>query len=256
VYAELLAAGRLIDLWRELRRARAEGATRRHLAGLTFGPWMPRPVWIALKRLLGKPGTGLRDVTALAPDVIERPTFRRAVRRARYGTSFQPWADGIGMRLSGLHAGDMGGYLKGVLAGWGIDERDPCADIRLVQFCLSLPTELYRRDGVPRALARSAFTDRLPPEIYQERRKGVPLADWHQVIVAFQDELREAVETLSNMKELAGIIDTKRLKAELLLLPEDGWNDRGPIENRYRTALTGCIAAGYFVRKAIGSNSY
>jgi len=203
---------------------------------------------------LGKPGTGLRDVTALTSKIIERPAFRRAVRQARYGTSFQPWADGVGMRLSGLHAYDMGAYLKGVLAGWGIDERDPCADIRLVQFCLSLPTGLYRRDGVPRALARSAFTDRLPPEIYQERRKGVPLADWHQVIVAFQGELREAVETLSNIKELAGIIDTERLKAELSLLPEDGWNDRGAIENRYGCALVRGIATGYFVKKAVRQN--
>jgi asparagine synthase (glutamine-hydrolysing) len=75
---------------------------------------------------------------------------------------------------------DQGNYNKGVLGGWGVDMRDPSADRRLVEFCLSVPPEQFLAGGVPRSLARRAFADRLPPEVLRERRKGYQAADWFE----------------------------------------------------------------------------
>ena len=42
-----------------------------------------------------------------------------------------------------MRRGDRGTQPKGILAGWGVDLRDPTADKRLVEYCLSIPTEQY-----------------------------------------------------------------------------------------------------------------
>src|SRR5207249_2791570 len=94
--------------------------------------------------------------------------------------AYRPWSDGLAARMWGLRRIDLGNYIKGALGGWGVDLRDPTADVRLIEFCLSVPTEQFFRDGVNRALARRALADRLPPAVVEEQRKGYQGVDWHE----------------------------------------------------------------------------
>ena len=50
--------------------------------------------------------------------------------------------------------------------------RDPTADRRLVEYCLSVPTEQFNREGVLKALSKAALADRLPIEVLGEKRGG------------------------------------------------------------------------------------
>ncbi len=111
--------------------------------------------------------------------------------------AYRPWKDGHAARLWALRRGDRGPHQKGVLAGWGIDVRDPTADRRLVEFCLAVPTDQFMRDGAPRALARRALADRLPAAVLNAPTKGYQAADWHEGLTAARGELAAEVERLA-----------------------------------------------------------
>ena len=63
---------------------------------------------------------------------------------------------------------------------YGVDIRDPTADARIAQFCLSLPESQCSRQGVSRSLIRRAMADRLPAEIVTGTRHGIDTADWFE----------------------------------------------------------------------------
>lgn len=62
---------------------------------------------------------------------------------------------------------------------FGLWERDPTADHRVIRFCLALPTEQYVRGGMDRALVRRATEGVLPDHVrLNQRLRGVQGVDW------------------------------------------------------------------------------
>jgi len=60
------------------------------------------------------------------------------------------------------------------LGGTGVPRFSPLLCQPMVELCLSLPTWLWSRGGINRALARSAFADMLPPAIRRRTSKAGP----------------------------------------------------------------------------------
>ena len=56
--------------------------------------------------------------------------------------------------------------------------RSPLADRRLLEFVLTVPEPMFCRNGVGRSFARRVLADRLPREIAEETRLGVPETAW------------------------------------------------------------------------------
>ncbi|GFN31060.1 asparagine synthase-related protein [Paenibacillus xylaniclasticus] len=69
-------------------------------------------------------------------------------------------------------------------ARYGIWERDPTADVRVVRFCLSIPLEQFVKNGISRSLIRRSTAGYLPDQIrLNQRIRGVQAADWmHRII--------------------------------------------------------------------------
>ena len=168
--------------------------------------------------------------------------------------NFRPRRDPFGTRTRVLKRVDVGNYQKGHLAGWGLDVRDPTADRRLVELCLSIPPEQFLVEGEPRALARAAFADRLPPEILQEKRSGLQASDWHEGFAAARDEIAEEVERFASIEATGQVLDDEMLKRLLSHIPDGDWNS-SKVSSLYRLALLRGLSAGHFVRKATGSNA-
>ncbi|WP_419876417.1 lasso peptide isopeptide bond-forming cyclase [Candidatus Pristimantibacillus sp. PTI5] len=75
-------------------------------------------------------------------------------------------------------------------------KRDPSNDLRVIQFCLSLPEDQYVQNGMDRALIRRATEKLLPDQVrLNQRIRGVQGADWvHRIIPhwrSFTSELEE-----------------------------------------------------------------
>jgi asparagine synthase (glutamine-hydrolysing) len=249
---QLLSGGRLVRLARESLALVRNGTRVGTVAAQTLGPFLPVPLWRAIARLRGR-GRKLTDYSAISPEAAQ--AFRVAQRSAERGLdpSFRPRRDSLETRLWAIRRTDGGNYNKGFLAGWGIDVQDPTADRRLIEFCLAVPTEQYLRNGNRRALARTAFADRLPGKIVNETLKGYQAADWHEGLVAGRGELAEELGRIEACTEAAEALDHAAMRGLAENMPSGGWH-KGDTTQKYRQALLRGVSAGHFIRKAAGSN--
>lgn len=108
----------------------------------------------------------------------------------------------------------------------------------VIELCLSIPSWYVCRGGVDRAVARAAFSDRLPPSIRDRRTKGGPDSFAIELLEANLPSVRErlldgqlaarniidraAVELALNPSRLATRTEYVRL---LLLLDTEAWID-------------------------------
>ena len=246
---ELARQGRLIALWKVARAVqRKTGMRWRGALVQSFGGWLPDRAWIALNRAHFDSYADLDTYTMLNPERIA------TIDLSTHDPLYRPRRDALQARLWGLRRIDFGNNQKGVLAGWGVDLRDPTADRRLIEFCLSIPLEMYLRDGMPRALARDALADRLPPAVLYERKRGLQSVDWHEGLTAARAQLREEVERLDGVPEAQTALDLPRMRALLEDWPITGWNTPA-VDMNYRQGLIRGVASGHFLRKASGRNT-
>jgi len=253
--AELAARGswrRLVREWRALVRSRQMRWPG--VLAATFGPWMPAPLWTALKRARTGASFDIGDYSAIRPDRLHALALRERARAQGLDFAYRPWKDSFKFRLWGLGRIDWGNYGKGALAGWGVDVRYPASDRRLVEFCLSVPTEAFLANGELKSLAKRALADRLPAEVLRSPRPGAQVIDWHEGLTASREQLREEIERLSAIPSAVAALDLARARRLVEDWPKGDWNSPGII-NAYRYALLRGIVSGHFLRKASRSNA-
>jgi asparagine synthase (glutamine-hydrolysing) len=236
--AYYLRRGRLSQAWRE---ARALSAPPRSYplwrAVLLHGllPLLPDSTWGWLHRL--RPSTEaptpspLRPAYAAAHGITINTTPLSArnlldpggTRFARYGPDH---------------------HVSGWRSQFGVEARDPTADQRVVEFCLSLPHDQFQRDGRARWLIRRAMAGRLPQEALENPRRGLQGSDWLYRFRLHRDEARATLAALRADALARDMLDLERLGALL-----DAWPDPGAGEHvieAYRSAQNG-LSAGRFI---------
>ena len=253
--AELAGSGRWLRLLRESRAlVRADRITWRRAAAISLAPWMPGPMWRLLRRALGGTADELAGVSAISAQQRRASDVDARAKAIGMGLPFRPGRDPWTTRIAVLRHADPGNYGKGVLGGWGLDVRDPTADRRVVEFCLSVPAEQYLRDGQPASLAARAFADRLPAAVLQGRRKGLQAADWHVALAEDRATLRDEIARFAELPSAARLLDLSRLDALEERWPGGDWNSR-EVSATYRVLLLRAASVGHFLRKASPSNA-
>lgn len=248
----LLSRGRIFALARHCVSLLHRGVRAGTIASQALGPLLPVAAWRVIQRARGK-GSDLSGHTMLSADMMADTELRARAAERGLDFSYRPRRDGPAARLWALRRTDMGNYNKGILAGWGIDVRDPTADRRLVEFCLRVPEEQYLAGGFPRGFARRAFAGSLPAELLHQQRKGLQSVDWHEGLSAARNQLSEEVEAIGHLPEGLSILDTERLGALIERWPEQGW-EKPETVGRYRLGLLRGISAGHFLRRSSGAN--
>ena len=251
---EYLRAGRLTALWREAASLVAKTRMRwRGALVQTFGPFVPVRLWHWVNDSFNDHKWDVLNYSAIPAERMAEFNLQTLAMNRDHDFSFRPWKDAFTKRYAQMRRVDRGNTNKGVLGGWGIDQRDPFADKRLVEYCLSIPTEEYLSNGVPRALARRALADRLPQAVLDEERKGYQAADWHEGLTAARVEVGAELDRLADFAPAAKTLDIGRMKRLVENMPTSGW-ERQDIRQAYRLALLRGLSAGHFLRKASGSN--
>lgn len=241
ILADFIRQGRWVAWSREAsamltsRRARLRGVVAN-----SFGPWLPDFLWKSLGGLSAAPT--LADQSALHPRLAEH--MRRAQQDYEMELATRP-KDNFENTVRALYEMDFGEYRKGILGGWGIDKRDATADVRLLEFCLSLPIEMLADRGVRRPLARAALSDCLPDEVLNESRKGYQAGDWHEGMTMHLPAIAALIEAIARDDAASSLVDVGRLRQWLRDWPTGGW-ERLDVIGRYRTALPQALNAGAF----------
>lgn len=249
---ELLAHGRILQLAREafhLLRNRTRAGT---IAAATLGPFLPHALWKAIQRFRGH-ADGLASYSAIHPAAGSASALKARAAATAVDFTYRPRRDTRATQLWMLGRVDVGNYNKGTLGGWGLDRRDPTADRRLVEMCLTLPASQYLHRGVKRSLARELASDRLPAEVLNETRKGYQGADWYEGLGAARGQLADEIAAIARDPAAAALIDTSRLAASVDDWPTTTWDSEGTF-GEYRLATLRGISTGHFLRNAEGTN--
>jgi asparagine synthase (glutamine-hydrolysing) len=251
---ELFRSGRWLRLWREAKACVAPGNMRwRGVVATTFGPWCPPSLWVLINRIVNGYALQIDGYTAINPGLMTGLDMPGRAKATGLDLSHRPSKDGTAARAWALHRIDPGNFFKGTLGGWQIDHRDPTADIRLLDFCFSIPTEQFLSNGTQRALARRALADRLPEAVLNERLRGLQVADWHVDLSGARDEIASELERLEACPAATAALDLPRMRRLTENWPSGGWESQ-EITMSYRYALLRGIAVGHFLRRAGGGN--
>jgi asparagine synthase (glutamine-hydrolysing) len=153
-----------------------------------------------------------------------------------------------GERAAGLTMTDyLGDWQAAQKAAYGVETRDPTADLDVVTYCFGIPPEQFLVEDIDRSLVRRAMWGLLPDMVLTNRLIGYQAADWHEKLEARRAELAAEVATLSQSSLVSRAIDIPRLRHALQNWPAGGWHTRRIVEE-YQLALTRGIAGARFLR--------
>lgn len=185
VFCFLKSATPLLDRFRMEGLSRGVFETLEDICDLT-GCSRPEAIWAALRRAMSHGATY---------QVAEETRFLN--RNFAGGTQrpSHPWLRGAKGALpgKGAHIASLA-RIQGTIDGYARDE-PPLVPVLLsqpvVELCLSIPTWRWLAGGRDRALARRAFTPRLPQALIDRRSKGGPNSFAFDVIDSNKKVLRE-----------------------------------------------------------------
>jgi asparagine synthase (glutamine-hydrolysing) len=200
----------------------------------SFNPWLPTRVSDGLRRLR----------FGAAP--TDQDSFMRPEWRAKALSSLVPtphFADGYQARIHLIRNGNPAMLRKSGLGGEAIDERDPLADRRLVEFSLKIPPEQLYWNGVSRPLARAALADRVPRSVIDLRVRGLQAADWAARFT--KNEAFEILEEISTCGTAQELFDLDRMRDAIGNWPTENWNRRR-VHGVFRRCLIAALAGGMF----------
>ncbi len=215
VFCLMQSATPAVDLWLATRRAGAMWTALCDVCRLTGAP-MPIVVRQALKTLRQWKGPYTWSTTTrfLSAEALA------AVRQRKADASDHPWLRAPSHVLPGkkVHVANLlrlQHYVEGPPRCFQLPVLYPLLAQPVVELCLQIPTWQWSRHGTNRAVAREAFTDRLPPSLVQRHGKGGPEAFAAQVYLAWRERL---VPFLSDgLLAQKGIIDVTAVRNALAL---------------------------------------
>jgi len=219
---ELIKRGRLVEAWRQSQAFRNRSSVNAFLRRGIL-PLLPETQWLAVMRRL-KPNHPILSrnpfwatISPLRTDFVRS---QRVEERARdKGCSLLLRTDrglrGDQIRLLREHEALGSEIWCGLRSLYGVEERDPMSDRRLVEFCLSIPQGQFQRDGISRHLTRRAMVDRWPEEIVSNPGRGEQDADWREVMMSTRPELQVTLDRLRSSHLAVEILDLERIQMVL-----------------------------------------
>ena len=225
--------------WRELRRSGGTSwSAWRNSVNMLVGPYLGKRLYRGLMTAAGRSVPGYSSLPLLRGPVRARAEQIRAERFA----DWRPPRSYRALVRDTLYGIDNAEKMS--LAEWGIDVRDPTADRRVVELCMSLPSQLLLSPDGGRPAFEAAFADRIPAEVLANRKRGFQSADWFEVIRP--NEVRAAFDKVARHSLVSDIVD---LKAVSILI--DAWPTRDgyrieTIES-YCNQLLGTLSMASFI---------
>lgn len=258
VLPRLLRQGRLMAAWREGSALARRGNSRspvHAILGRGLMPLLPLPLWFAVRRMrhpddpAATARRAWRAFSPIHPDFAAVHKVEERARARRHDFHFRASSNTRAARLKTItgtsDAAD--GVNAGYRALFGVDGRDPTGDVRIIEFCVALPEEQHQRDGQTRWLLRRALADRLPPEILENRRRGLQAADWFDRLSGAHARILEELSRLERCDLAARALDLARLRRLVERMPHAS-ADADQIMREYRGILELGLMTGCFIR--------
>lgn len=206
VVGELVRSGRFRAAAREARGqfgAMPIGAAARQMLATAWSLVVPKPVRRWRRLILQKMESRglLAGKTDIAAD-FARTTRLRDRRKIFDDREARAPTFGLNYRIACLfHPHLVVGRERydRIASAFGIEHRDPFLDLRVIEFCMSLPLDQLHRDGVGKLILRRALARLVPPEVRNRRAKEHLGWDFTQAVMARLDPPLLAKTNLVNI---------------------------------------------------------
>jgi asparagine synthase (glutamine-hydrolysing) len=241
ILAEWVRRGDWLEWWRQARSAVGSGRARwRGVLMNSFESWLdPHLVRLLYRRFMGVPSDS--EQSYLQDHWLEKlrgPSLHSA-RQLLKGTPYE-------RRLMLIRTEDIAVHRKGAIAEAGIDERDPLANRRLIEFSLRLPPEQLLHRGVWRPLAKRALAGRIPDAVLNAELRGYQGADWFERVS--KPEALAIIEEISMSSTVTDLLDLRKIRRDIERWPAGGSADLY-FQMIFRTRLTAALSMGVFLQE-------
>ncbi len=230
-------------------------STWRVLMAQGIMPLLPTPLWSLISSLRGKENKGLYSssppwaaYSPLNPIFAREKKVEARAHRKGHDFRFRLKRDTRALRFKTMTCFETFDILwAGYQALFGTETRDPTADTRIIEFCLSLPEEQFLHHGVSRSLIRRAMKGRLPSSVLWKKKRGLQTADWFERIKRAQAQIQETLKDIEKSPLASQALDIPRLWKLVENLPDAG-SSTDEFMLKYRKVLESGLMTGCFIR--------
>lgn len=153
------------------------------------------------------------------------------------------------LRLANIHAQDSATLNLGALHDTGIDERDPTADRRVLEFSFRLPPAQLLKDGISRPLMRRALARHLPRQVLFNPTRGIQTADWYEHLPAA--DINDILDEVKASVEVNSLIDLSAIRSAVRNWPVNDWETSTSFAI-YRRSLTLALSVAVHIHQFEG----
>lgn len=154
--------------------------------------------------------------TLIHPDLAQRTRVEEQLKHVEVGlpSDKSNFIEARANEFTKLLYPHMSGTLATLMSlQYGVIERDPTYDPRVIQFCLSVPLEQYVQNGMDRSLIRRATAGYLPDKVrLNQQLRGLQGSDWLHRTIPSWDLVMDELNQLCDDHRFEGILDTKQIK--------------------------------------------
>ncbi|QEE30188.1 hypothetical protein FTW19_20735 [Terriglobus albidus] len=198
----LLIAGRVPTLSRVAFGLHRHGESWKHILANLTQPFFPKAHHM-LMQLSGRKPAARAIAMGASLEFVKKFGYFADTLRPRVRGRFE--------RAEILTGLELEQYLSIGRTVASIDDVIPAMDRDLIEFCLSIPEEIYCQDGDRRSLIRTTMKGRLPDMVRNERRRGLQAADFLPLLTAELPAIRTELAQMEQVDLVRRAIDLPRL---------------------------------------------
>ncbi len=248
--ANVLLTGQMGNLgisWPGERKRRGLAHLSRRLRDMLPRRWQR----VIQRRRLARDVYGGID-SAIHPDLAQRTNVLDAMQDDPYHPLCFPRETEQQRRVRMLGAGRtiVGALLAEEGRAFGLEIRDPTADIRLLTYCLGVPAPLFAdpQTGMDRMLMRTAMIGVLPDEVRLNRRRGLQAADIILRLRRDRDAMEACLDELERGNSIHYVNLPRLRQVWGQVLTRDDWETH----TAAKAVLLRGIMVGLFVQNPAG----
>lgn len=217
--AELFLHGRWRALEREISALKRERGwpMSRIFRGEVLSYLLPNPVRALARRIAGRTQNDLRTLSRRTLSAAVR--HRLAASRAKGLTMAADGRENRWRSMANPLIATRTEVWAQIGAGHGVAFAFPLLDRRVVEFALSLPTELFLRGGFRRRPFRDAMSDVLPASVRLRHQKYQPFPSLMIDLAESKDELLARIDAYEKNQSVRRLIDLAQLRRLVEALP-------------------------------------
>jgi asparagine synthase (glutamine-hydrolysing) len=158
------------------------------------------PFWTQRPRFARPFDPPWAEYAAIHPAFAQRLGLRNLMRASGHDASFSRPIEPLRERLLAilLNGRGAGPLWHDFGSAFGLEVRDPTADVRLLEYCMGVPDEQHNHAGGERMLIRRAMEGILPADVQWNVRRGKQAADLGFRLLAHRSEAESELERLGS----------------------------------------------------------